>query len=127
LGIASDGGRAEVGGGRRFGWPSEALVVGGPPRGMTLHAVGKYLGTRHMHPAIRTVEGPSRPDIIEDQDDLMDGAFNGKSRDRILAFEVSKANLTVHVLPGDPKTVIANTEPAIATLLKTLTARLCHL
>ena len=118
--IASDGGGAEVGGGRRLGWPSEALVVGGPPRGMTLRAVGKYLATRHMHPAIRTVEGPSRPDIIEDQDDLMDGAFNGTSMEQIIAFEVSKASLTVHVLPDDRQTVIANTELAITAFLKKL-------
>lgn len=74
-----------------------------------------------MHPAIRTVEGPSRPNMIEDQDDLMDGAFNGSSRDRIIAFEASKASLTVHVLPDDRQTVIANTEPAITALLKRLT------
>lgn len=51
----------------------------------------------------------------------MDGVFNGASRDQIIAFEVSKASLTVHVLPDDRRTVIANTEPAITTLLKKLT------
>lgn len=93
-------------------------MAGGPPRGMTRSAVAKYLATRHVCPAIRTVEGPSRPSIIEDNDKDMSSISSEVDRTNIIAFEVSKASLTVHSLPDDRQVTIPNTDTAITKLLK---------
>lgn len=86
---------------------------------MTQSAVAKYLATRHISPAIRTVDGPSRPSIIKDNDKDMSSNFSEADRTNIIAFEVSKASLTVHSLPLDRQVTIPNTASAIKRLLKT--------
>lgn len=94
------------------------LVAGGPPRGMTRSAVAKYLATRHICPAIRTVEGPSRPSIIKDEDKDMSSISSEIDRTNIIAFEVSKASLTVHSMPDDRQVTIPNSGAAIKRLLR---------
>lgn len=96
-------------------------MTGGPPRGMTRRAVAKYLASRHICQAIRTVEGPSRPCIIKDHDKHMSSNFHEGHRTNIIAFEVSKASLTVHSLPDDQQVTIPNTAPAVRRLLKAKT------
>ncbi len=85
---------------------------------MTRSAVAKYLATRHICPAIRTVEGPSRPSIIKDSDKDMSSNLNEIDRTNIIAFEVSKASLTVRSLPDDQQVTIPNTAQAIKRQLK---------
>ncbi len=67
----------------------------------TCFTVAKYLASRHIFPAIRTVERPSRPSIIKDEDRDMSSYISEVDRTNIIAFEVSKASLTVHSLPDD--------------------------
>ena len=84
----------------------------------TCSTVAKYLAARHICPAIRTVEGPSRPSIIKDYDKDMSSNFSDVDRTNIIAFEVSKASLTVHSLPDDRQVTIPNAVAAIKRLLK---------
>lgn len=48
--------------------------------------------------------------------------FKSSCVDHFIAFEVSKASLTVHVIPEDRQTVIANTEAAVTKVLRLLAA-----
>lgn len=48
----------------------------------------------------------------------MNGKFSGMDRTNIIAFEVSKASLTVHRLPEDQQITILKTVTAIKRLLK---------
>ena len=48
----------------------------------------------------------------------MSSNFSEVDRTNIIAFEVSKASLTVHSLPDDRQVTIPNTVPAIKRLLK---------
>ena len=96
-------------------------MAGGRPLGRPEaggFTVVKYLATRRtICPAIRTVEGPSRPHIIKDQGTNM-SISTQSAPERIIAFEVSKASLTVHLMPEDRQVVIENTPKAIRKLFR---------
>ena len=47
----------------------------------------------------------------------MSSNFHEGHRTNIIAFEVSKASLTVHSLPDDQQVTIPNTAPAVRRLL----------
>ncbi|UWQ30032.1 transposase [Leisingera sp. M523] len=83
----------------------------------TCSTVAKNLAARHICPAIRTAEGPSRPSLIKDND--ISSNFSKADRTNIIAFEVSKASLTVHRLPDDRQVTSPNSVTAIKRFLKT--------
>ena len=75
----------------------------------TCFTIAKYLASGHIFPAIRTVEGRSRPSIIKDEDKDMSSNISEIDRTNIIAFGVPKASGTVHSLPADKRMAIPNT------------------
>jgi len=54
---------------------------------MTHWAVAKHLATRRIYPAIRTVEGPTRPSIIKDNDKDISSIPSEIDRTKIIALD----------------------------------------
>ncbi len=90
----------------------------GASRGMIGSVVTKYLATRHNCSAIRTVEGHSRLSIIGDNAKDMRNVSSEAGRRDIIAFEVSKASLTVHCQPNDRQVAVPDTDAATTKVLK---------
>jgi transposase len=107
--------QAGVRDGHRLARPGRReVVVGMDPGGRNLSVTPAALPL-----AIRTVDRPSRPHAIQDaRMTPMTMTPTHPRFNHVVAFEVGKQTLVVHVLPADEQSTIANTPGAVRRLLR---------